>query len=296
MWKKLDNFERKVFIISLLIHLLTAYFSVGYHQPDEYFQVYEFAAWKLGFAPAAELPWEFGAQIRGTVQPLLVYAISQFLLVFNAFQPAWVALFFRTISALGAWWASILLYDIAKLNLATQKLDRFLLLSSVFLWFLTYQSVRFSSENWSALFLIFGLYLLLKNKSKLNLAYLMAGVLFGISFLFRFQIAFALLGLGAWLLFIQKTTYRLLFNLIFGGILSLLLGLLIDRWFYGNWVFTPYNYFVSNILDGNAANFGVTPWYDYFWQIFLTAVPPISIAILFLAAWAMVKNPKNIFV
>ena len=41
------------------------------------------------------------------------------------------------------------------------------------------------------------------------------------------------------------------------------MALLADSWFYGRPVFPPLDYFRENIINGVAATFGVSPWYEY---------------------------------
>jgi len=58
-----------------IIYCFTAYNSSGFHQPDEHFQIIEFANYKLGNTKPQDLSWEFKAEIRPTIQPALTYLI-----------------------------------------------------------------------------------------------------------------------------------------------------------------------------------------------------------------------------
>ncbi len=296
MWNALTNAERKVFIFSFLLHLVTAFFSSGWFHPDEYFQIHEFAAWKLGNAPASEMPWEFTSQIRSCLQPTIVYFLSQIFTFFKIINPFVLTLLLRILSAGLAWWASVLTYQAGKKMIARSEIESIFLWLTCFLWFLTWQHVRFSSENWSAIFLTFGIFLIFSEQKNEIRAFCYGAFCFGISFWCRFQIGFALVGVGCWLLFVRKLELKLCLVLLSVGSVSLFLGVCLDRWFYGNWVFTPYNYFKFNILDGIAAGFSTSPWWDYFLQIFLSAIPPMSLLIIGLCAWATYKFYKNIFV
>src|ERR1700757_84805 len=71
----------KYFIWGLLINIVAAWFSVGYHHPDEHFQILEVCNYKLENSPVTDLPWEFAAKIRPGLQPFIAYC---FITVFNA--------------------------------------------------------------------------------------------------------------------------------------------------------------------------------------------------------------------
>jgi GPI mannosyltransferase 3 len=67
--------NRKILIIGLCFHLLAAVFSIGFNNHDEHFQILEFAALKLNLAGVNDMPWEYGYQMRSTVQPGIAYLI-----------------------------------------------------------------------------------------------------------------------------------------------------------------------------------------------------------------------------
>uniref|UniRef100_A0A1X7UJ63 Mannosyltransferase n=1 Tax=Amphimedon queenslandica TaxID=400682 RepID=A0A1X7UJ63_AMPQE len=50
--------------------------------------------------------------------------------------------------------------------------------------------------------------------------------------------------------------------------LSLLWSILIDRFYYGKWVFVQYEFLKFNILEGRSSNFGTHPWHWYISQGF----------------------------
>src|SRR5690606_2039502 len=67
--------DKNLIYLSILIHIIAAWFSVGFYHPDEHYQIIEFANYKLGGIPATELPWEFPAEMRPAFQPLMAYII-----------------------------------------------------------------------------------------------------------------------------------------------------------------------------------------------------------------------------
>ena len=48
------------------------------------------------------------------------------------------------------------------------------------------------------------------------------------------------------------------------GLAAFVCQVLIDRWFYGEWTFSPWNFFVFNVLKGHSKLYGTHSWYWYF--------------------------------
>ena len=140
-----------------LILFTTAFFSTGYDFADEHFQILEIANYKAGNTTASSLPWEFHAQMRPGRQPAIAYAVIITCNLFNICNPFVISLFLRLLSA------ALILLTIFLLTKAfisyssTQFSKTTLYLFSFFIWFLPYNFVRFSSENWSGLAFMLGL-------------------------------------------------------------------------------------------------------------------------------------------
>jgi phosphatidylinositol glycan class B len=107
--------------------------------------------------------------------------------------------------------------------------------------------------------------------------------------------AFALLGIGAWLWRIKQPGSAAWIWLLLGGCISLAIGFMTDYWFYGEWVCAPWNYFTRNILEHKAAEFGVAPWWYYLPSGFIKLIPPISIFLLVGMVWGLYKRPNHLF-
>ena len=56
--------EKHWFTAAFLIYLVAAWFSVGHYHDDEYYQILDFAAYKLGFEMQNKVMWEYEAAIR----------------------------------------------------------------------------------------------------------------------------------------------------------------------------------------------------------------------------------------
>lgn len=283
----------------LLVFIITAFFSHGYFHADEHFQLLEFANYKRGFTPASELPWEFYEKIRPALQPTLALVSIEFFEWLGIKSPFTQILLLRLITALLAWWV------IVKLSLLVveqfhNKWSRSIFIGlSVLFWFIPFISVRFSSENyasitfWAAVFFVLSYFKSGSNQSFKHLIY--AGALLGFSFFFRFQMAFAMAGLGLWLLFVQKASLKQIVFLVVPALLVMLGCIAIDAWFYDETVLTPFNYFYQNIVVNRAAEFGETPWWDYFKLFMEKGIPPFSILFLVLLFFGAFRNKKSVF-
>jgi phosphatidylinositol glycan class B len=103
-----------------------------------------------------------------------------------------------------------------------------------------------------------------------------------------------ILGFAAWLLCIQKAGFRNLATFTLGVLLVFLSGIMIDRWFYGDWTLTSWNYFRYNLLLGKASAFGTYPWWYYFEQTFMNALPPFSLVYILAVLIFVICKPKDL--
>ena len=288
---KLDRYTKQGIFALVCGHFLAAYFSFGYHHPDEHFQILEWAHYFIGLSPdASHLPWEFSSQIRPWFQPMLHAIFMKAAVILGIYNPFDLAFFFRLIYAALNIWSLISLWNYfqKKYELST----KWFLLTSL-LWFFPYIHVRTSSENLAGIFLSFALLALVKNQNSLR-NFFHAGLLFGFAFLARYQIALGLIGLGIVLLITDRGFRKKHALLILGFLLPLGLGVLLDRWGYGNWVFTPYQYFKVNLVDHVADRYNPYPWYQYLvWIIQLN--PFISLPLFYGVVRFSIKNKLNVF-
>jgi phosphatidylinositol glycan class B len=278
----------RIALLGFALYALTAWFSAGYHHPDEHFQLLEFARYMLGRCPAAALPWEFGAKIRPGLQPLLAaqaMRLSETCQLHDPFAQAFLLRLLSAVLSIGCLWGwARYLQD----RYPGQALGQRLLWLGGLLWFAPYLGVRFSSENWSALSFAAGLLCLLQGLDRQRLVLLFtAGLLLALSFFFRFQMAFALLGLGGWLLWQGALRLRGWLALCAGALPALALGLWADQRLYGSWEPVALHYFWSNIVENKAAHWGTSPWWYYLPTFLLQAGPPLSLLLLLALGFAL---------
>jgi phosphatidylinositol glycan class B len=293
----LNIFSKKnilIFIVAIatVVYITTAFNSHGFYHADEHYQIIEFAGFKLGTCTPDELAWEFKAQIRPTVQPVICLVFlktCEFLNINNPYNQAFVL---RLISALFSITVIFFFIQNTKGFIKNKSVRTAYYLLSFFLWFIPMISVRFSSETWSGLFFLLSLTYFLKDSNDEKTPYKI-GILFGISFLFRFQIAFAVLGFGLWLICINHSKLKYLLKICIPFCATLVIGFLLDSWFYGEFVFTPWNYFYKNIIEGAAAEFGTAPWYYYILKLLSYPSYVIGIPIFLSFIILLIKNPRN---
>jgi phosphatidylinositol glycan class B len=268
--------EKYIYLFSILILVVTAFFSTGYHHIDEHIQLLEFAGLKLGRVIPENLPWEFHYEIRPSIQPAIVVIVYRFFEIFGFNNPFFISFFMRLLSAVLAFTAMYFIYKAYINTIINESLKKCFLLLTFFLWFSVYESVRFSSENWSGNIFIIAFSLFVLKPSSKYYFYLIIGFLLGLSFLFRYQTGFLITGLILWNLFIKKDFVNT-FLLVFGVLILVFIGILIDYWFYGQWTLTAWNYFDQNIIQNKVSNFGTELWWFYFDEVFNRAIPPFSI-------------------
>ena len=290
----------KFILIVFLIYIVTAFFSIGYYHPDEHFQILEFCNYKLGNLSAEKLPWEFHEKIRPALQPVIALGTIKLLNIFSIYNPFIYTLVLRIISALIAWFILARLTIMLTENFSSETGKRVFLFFSLLFGFVPFLSVRFSSENYSAIAFLGAVCFILKYRSiikeKVEYRLIFVGLLLGLSFFFRFQIAFAVFGVGMWLIIINKIAWKNLMIILLSGVITILICVMVDWWFYEESVITPYNYFYSNIIENKASDFGVEPWWYYFSK-FIKRVPfPFGILLLLLFFIGLLKKPKDIMV
>lgn len=292
--KRNSSFHSFIFCVAVILYIIVALNSHGYYHADEHYQIIEFAGYKLGWNSLVHLAWEYEAQIRPAIQPAIAYGhllLCEKLHITDIYLQLAILRIITTLLVLFVVRKFILVTE----NLFTEKKYRYAyILLSYFLWFIPFLSARFSSENYSGIFFLLGLALFLENKQTL-LRPLLIGIVMGISFLFRYQLAFAMMGLFLWAIIFKKEGFGYYLKIASGFIIVIFAGVCIDSWFYGELVFTPWNYFYQNIVKDVASSFGTSPWYYYLLNIAKLPTLFIGIPFAFFALFLLVKDPKNIY-
>lgn len=289
----LNKNEKKIALLSLTLMMIGAFFSTGFHQIDEHFQILEFAGFKLGLTPKSELPWEYHDRLRSAFQPYIVVFVFKLLSLVGLENPFRVATLLRMISGVLSWMGMCLFYFVGRKQLLTKNLVSWFLLFSFLSWFLFYSHVRFSSENWGGNFFVIGFSILFLSNKTYETPWFLSGLMMGLAFICRFQTALLILGLMSWLVFVRKPGFRAISVICVGLCLAVCLGVLLDYKFYDGWTLTPLNYFKSNIINDRISSFGHEPWWFYIKKSFEQLVPPFSLIFILGTLLYFFFNPKD---
>lgn len=274
--------------------MLTAFFSVGVHQCDEIYQVYEFAGYKLGINQASELPWEFHEQMRSGIQPFCVYVITKALHALSIENPFTISCFIRTLQSLFSFLVLLQFLGLMEKEIRSKTMQAWLYGFGLLFWCLPYFHARFNSENFSATLFLLGLVLILRSIERPNrlIPFLLAGLCMGIAFECRFQTSFMIAGLFGWLLVIKRASFSAVAIAILGVVLSVGLGLIADHWLYDKWVLSWWNYVDLNLFKDKASQFGREPVYFFVLESLLQLIPPFSLLIIYfvIAFWVRFRT------
>ena len=297
----LNSPYKKFFFIGLLCHIVASWFSIGYHQIDEHFMILEFSNFKFGTVPERVYPWEFVGKLRPTLQPSIAYFSFQFFQSLGIINPFFQVFLLRLGTAIIAWYVSCKIALQFSSSIRNQKVQFLWLASATCLWFMPYLNVRFSSENFASISFVAALLVVPSIQDRLNIKagagkWLLMGFLLSCSFYFRFQMAFAILGILLWLMLYARPLAKAYVLILTGALLAVGLNLLVDHWFYGEWILSPVRYYEANIVRDAASTYGTTPWYDYVVLFATQGIPPISIVLMLLFFVAFIKRPNQLMI
>jgi len=300
---------RRYLAATLVITCITAWFSYACFHADEYFQTIELARWKLIPEHVALLPWEHSARIRPWLQPFLYWLIARIVGgvfgVHDIWSLGFVFRFFTGVMSVGA------LAMFLRTTLPWQpneEMKRLHLRVATLIGFLPYLFVRTSSETSSMAALTTGFAVLCFGATEEEKNWkvpalerardmLLSGFLFGIAFELRFQTAFIPIALFVWV-FLFASAERLakvralgIFSV--GVAAALAIGMLVDRWGFGEWTFTPWRYFRVNMIEGVAKTFGADLPFAYVWLLPANVFLPVLVVLLYLAILAWARSPRH---
>ncbi len=293
-----NNINTKWFIfIGIILHLVAAYYSIGYYSADEHYQIIGPLEKLLDIENT--LTWEFEWKIRPWIQPYFYFYITKIINLININDPYVIIFYLRLTSSIIGLISIVFLYNHLKheLNL-NNNISKFFIFC---FWFYAFLHARTSSENLSISMLIFGVIMFDKifqsnqnNKYALSIS---SGIFLGLSIVLKYQIAVSVFCVSLWYLInkLNLNHFKYLITCSFFLIFTLLVSLLFDYYGYGHWHNTYFKYYYANFEAKWFENFGNDPWWYYSKIILEKFFPPVSILVFISFIFFWYKQPKSIF-
>jgi phosphatidylinositol glycan class B len=258
--------------LAIALYVVAAYLHVGYVHADEYYQVFQFAAVKVGLH-VLSMPWEYSAAMRSTLLPVVIVVIYKFYALFTSPDPFVMGFIMRIIASIISLSSIIIMLRVFLPTINGELSKKYLCLLALFTLTGVYFNIHYCSENISGSFILIGFSLLFANFKSPVLKYILIGLCFAIAFTARFQIGFFIFGILAWLVIIKRLELKLFIILLSSLIISIVLfNIVLDYWYYGHWTITAWNYFKQNILLNKVNGYKSEPWF-YFVYMGASIVP-----------------------
>lgn len=286
-----DPRYRLWFALSLLLTLLAAFFATGYHHPDEYMQIVEFANLKLGGRGAHDLPWEYHETMRPWLQPGLFFLLVKALRFIGIENPFLTISIFRLLLGLLGWAAMILMAEWVVRNTKEAFVKTAGVFLCAFLFYLPWLFTRTSSESLSSSLLMMAVFSsLLFRKFQWQ-----SCVLLALACLTRYQVCFAALGFILWQVF-QNQNKHYLTKFFVVALFASALELALGSWGYEKLAFAPFHYLYQNVVLNKSAQWGVDPFWYYPVLLQKHGMPLISLPLTLAFFFACIKIPRSPFV
>ena len=282
--------------LGLLLILVAAVRSVGFHNADEHFQALEFAGAKLGRTPWSALPWEYSFRMRPWLQPALYTLGARGLTALGIEDPFAWAFAFRLFSGLLAWLGLVGLAVCSGRWLAEPSARRLAIRALVLTYFVPYLAVRTSAESLSTSCVVLALCLIgLRGNAVGPGLSLLTGVLLGLACGLRYATAVMVVSILVWLVLIGRAPAMRLGWILLGIASALALALAVDRWGYGEWTLAAWNYAFRNFGENRAAlEFGSLPWYGYLLVLARGPFAPLNLLLAGVLVVAWVRHPRHL--
>jgi phosphatidylinositol glycan class B len=281
---------------AIILHLLAAWFSVGHYHDDEYAQILNFTTSKIGIDMQSQLMWEFEAGVRSGFQPFVAYTLSEASSLLGINSPFILSFVYRLISAAISLLAIVVFIRSIANEFTSKTAFKWAVFFLLFSWLLVFTNVRFSSEGWACSFFILALGLYRYPSPATSSRFLLVGLCFGLAFLARYQMGFALLGFGLWMLFINKQKLFNVFLILFAGFITLVIGAGFDFWLYGEPTVSSWNYFIwhyNGLLGGGISTALPEPWWFYAYYSAVQIIPPLTLLLPFSIVCFWIMFPKH---
>lgn len=268
---------RTILFVGLILRLIAAIFSKGYGMHDDHFLVIEASAsWADGYDYNGWLPWSDQASGHPEGHSFTYVGLNFFffaiLKFFGIVNPMVQMLLNRIIHAL---LSMLVIYFGIKITEKISNRKNAVIVGWILacLWLMPILSVRNLVEITSAPFLLWGFWLAIREKQKLDLLY--AGMVIGFAISFRYQIGVFALGMAAYYFFKFQWQPFLLF--CSGVLLTFIVTQgLVDYLIWG-YPFAELLAYVTYNMNEGTGYLPNTNYFMYFYVLFGALLFPLGL-------------------
>jgi phosphatidylinositol glycan class B len=288
-----------IIIISAVIRFIAAWYAGGFVHPDEVFQSLEMIHFRIygQYGNGQTIPWEYDEThpyggARSWFFVLILTVLYRFIMLFGVNDPLVLIFFARLFLSFLSMTTVIIAYLFGK-EIFNKKVG----LVSAFLcgiwWFFPFWAARTMTDSISADLLFLSIFLIYKtikfeNTKKRIIASTFSGIALGFAFMLRFPSGLMGFPLIITLIFQaikesrivpkdkleidRKKSIFIIFLpaiafVLSSGFMILCQGLL-DLFTWGDFLQSPINFFLYNVVAGMSSAHGIAPWYHYFYGFF----------------------------
>ena len=310
--EKLDkNIISIIIVLAIIFHISASYFSIGWYGADEQSCILEYLNNKNGFE-SNRCFYNYSNEdlisvqkIRSWFQPFIYFLVSKFTYPLHNFDGFKLSIILKIFSSIIGFYSIVFFYNNTKKNFDHNFTQNTYFILTFLFWFYPFLHARTSQENLSISFLFFSLGLYFQIKNYFNIKkYFLLGILFSITFVFRYNLGIILFFIIIWdLLYSKKTIIEKLLCYViifFSGLLILFIEIFINAWGYEKVINNLTDIFelaipLNFLIYGNVnPNMSQEPFYWYFVKIFTDFLPPTSILILVSILFVWLRKPNSL--
>ncbi|XP_039274501.2 GPI alpha-1,2-mannosyltransferase 3-like [Styela clava] len=282
--KEFGDSEKYLILSLICLRIINTFLVRTSFVPDEYWQSLE-VAYKSVFG-YGYLTWEWKYGLRSYIYPAIFSGIYQILNSLGIDNPVTLIygprLFQAFLSAIG----DVYLYKFVKLYFG-YEIANYGILCNCINWFWWYCSTRTIINTFETNLLCIGLYYYPWNTAHWYLSkvaiYQLIAILITV---IRPTAAVIWVPLALWHIFRSRNAMVFL-SYVVQSFFVLITSTLIDLFYYGKFVFVPWNFFKFNVMEDMGVHYGTHPWHWYITQGIPAILTTQMIFFIFGAAFVM---------
>lgn len=272
--------DKKILCSLMIFRVISAIIVHTWYVPDEYWQSLE-VAHKIVFG-YGHLTWEWREGLRGTLYPGVIAVLYKVVDLLGLDSREVVILFPRIMQAMFSSVGDFYLMLLAR-RLFGCEASKWVIVSQLTSWFIFYAASRTLTNTAEMVLTTIALYYFpwpdkylhkdnnLRNSWQSEVMYLSLAAL---ACVVRPTAVITWVPLCLWHLRMGVVPLRTLMQKFLPvALVSLGTSTVIDRFFYGRWVFVHYNFLHFNFLTDLSSFYGAHSWHWYFTQGMLAVVP-----------------------